>query len=92
MPSKPLQNSYPFPNRLRSARQNLNLRQLDVACKLGFCTTDRISRWEKGQGMPNVINLLKLAAIYQVPPQNLYPEIAEEISAVYASSHEGISQ
>lgn len=42
--------------------------------------------------MPNVINLLKLAAIYQVPPQNLYPEIAKEISAVYAPSHEGISQ
>ena len=66
-------------NQLKVIRQARGLRQLDVACKLGFTTTDRISHWEKGQAMPNVINLFRLCEIYRVYPQELYPMLFEKI-------------
>lgn len=66
-------------NHLRTQRNELNIRQQDVADKLGFCTTDRISHWEKGQAMPNIINLFRLAAIYNIPPHELYPELYKSI-------------
>lgn len=66
-------------NELRNVRHELNLRQLDVVCKLGFSTTDRLSRWEKGIAMPSLINLFRLAAIYEVAPHHLYPNLFNEI-------------
>jgi transcriptional regulator with XRE-family HTH domain len=47
--------------------------------RLGFRSTDRISKWEKGTRLPNMINLFKLAAIYNVSPIELYPEIAQTV-------------
>ncbi|MBK9507473.1 MAG: helix-turn-helix transcriptional regulator [Bacteroidetes bacterium] len=66
-------------NELRTVRHTLNLRQLDVVCKLGFSTTDRLSRWEKGTAMPSLINLFRLAAIYDVAPHHLYPKLFKEV-------------
>lgn len=65
----------PYPNRLREIRKQRNLRQLDVACSMGFTTTDRISKWEKGVGMPSLVSLFKIAVLYEVNPVELYPEI-----------------
>ena len=70
-----------IPNNLLSCRKAVNLRQLDVAAKLGFTTTDRISRWEKGQAHPNIFNLFKLAKIYNVPPEKLYEGLIENLSS-----------
>ncbi len=64
-----------IPNALREYRKLNNLRQIDVAQKLGFCTTDRISRWEKGMTFPHITNLFKLSVLYQVPPHELYQEL-----------------
>lgn len=50
----------------------LGLRQIDVAHLLGFKSEDRISRWEKGNAYPHIINLFKLANIYQVKAEELY--------------------
>ena len=74
-------------NNLRAYRKQAGLRQIDVACKLGFSTTDRISRWEKGQGYPHMINLFKLAVIYRASPEQLYEELFTKISSdLYPSS------
>ena len=47
------------------------------AVALGLDCADRISRWENGLNMPSVANLFKLAGIYKVTPQELYPELME---------------
>lgn len=65
----------PIQNTLREHRMKAGLRQLDVASKLGFKSTDRISRWEKGLTYPHVVNLFKMAKIYKVRPDELYGEI-----------------
>jgi len=61
-------------NDLRSRRKAAGLFQSDVARALGLDCADRISHWENGTAMPNVVNLFKLAAIYGVMPHELYSE------------------
>jgi transcriptional regulator with XRE-family HTH domain len=75
----------PYHNKLRSIRKAKGIRQLDVACKLGFSAPDRVSRWEKGQALPNIINLFKLALIYQVPPEDLYPDLVGDLAVSVAA-------
>ncbi len=72
-----MQNTQFISNRLRACRKETNLLQVDVAKSLGLDCADRISRWENGTAMPNVINLFKLAAIYNVMPHDLYPELLQ---------------
>jgi transcriptional regulator with XRE-family HTH domain len=66
-----------MPNNLRSHRKAAGLLQSDVARALGLDCADRISHWENGTAMPNIVNLFKLAAIYGVKPHELYPELFE---------------
>ncbi len=61
-------------NNLKEFRTEVGLRQLDVACRLGFISTERISKWEKGLAFPSMFNLFKLAVIYNKLPHELYPE------------------
>ena len=70
----------PIHNTLREHRTKAGLRQLDVACKLGFNNTDRISRWGKGVAFPSVRNLLKIADIFGVHAEELYPKPTEPVS------------
>ncbi len=64
-----------IPNNLRNHRNRAKLRQLDVAKSLGFKSTDRISRWEKGLTFPHIINLFKLSRLYGVAPQDLFASV-----------------
>lgn len=59
-------------NNLRECRKKVNLKQTDVAQALGFKSTDRISRWEKGTAYPHIQNLFKLARLYGVSIEKLY--------------------
>lgn len=69
----------PIPNRLHEQRQKAGLLQREVASQLGLDCADRISQWENGTAMPSVMNLFKLSALYNVPPQELYQEMFEGI-------------
>jgi len=68
-------------NRLRDLRKIAGVRQQDVADILGFCTTDRISHWEKGSAVPSLVNLFRICAIYKVLPHDLYPELFKTITS-----------
>lgn len=69
-----------IPNRLKEIRTRAGMSQFDVALKLGFKSTDRISRWETGLSYPHIINLFKMARIYGVRADELYPEIQNPYS------------
>jgi transcriptional regulator with XRE-family HTH domain len=70
---------YPIPNNLKSYRKQAELRQLDVADKLGFKSAERISKWEHGDAIPNIVNLFKLAGLYKTTVEELYGKFIEEI-------------
>lgn len=74
-----------YPNNLREFRVRAGLRQIDVAKRLGLDCADRLSRWENGLAVPNVVNLLKLAVIYDATPQQIF-------SQLYNSIQEGLNQ
>lgn len=61
-------------NNLRLYRKQKGLTQLQVAQELGFKSTDRISKWEKGTMYPHLVNFLKLLKIYGAQPHDLYSE------------------
>jgi len=68
-------NHMTIPNNLRAHREKAALLQSDVARHLGFAGTDRISRWENGLSVPSLVNLFKLAVLYDVPPHALYEKV-----------------
>ncbi len=63
----------PIHNTIREHRTRLGIRQLDVACHLGFNNTDRISKWEHGLAYPSVVNLIQMAKLFGVHAEELYP-------------------
>jgi transcriptional regulator with XRE-family HTH domain len=65
----------PIPNSLKEYRQRAGLKQVQVAQILNFSTTDRISKWESGNSMPDIINLFRLSTVYHCPPHKLYSEL-----------------
>ena len=67
------------PNNLRPLREQAGLRQLDVANALGLVSSDRISHWEIGWAVPNIVNLFKLSVLYKVPPQKLYEQLFQTV-------------
>ena len=75
-----METKQPIPNMLRHYRKLAGLRQVDVAAKLGFVSSDRISHWENGQSFPSVTNLFRLSAIYKVTAEELYGDYCKTIS------------
>ena len=67
-----------IPNNLKEYRLKAGLRQIDVAHLLGFKTEDRICHWEKGKNVPSIMNLFKLAKIYEISAEELYKHLLIE--------------
>lgn len=57
----------------------MGLTQLQVAKKLGLKSTNRLSRWEKGESLPNVINLFRLVVLYKTLADQLYYDLLQEL-------------
>ncbi|GAA4461841.1 hypothetical protein GCM10023093_07310 [Nemorincola caseinilytica] len=64
-----------IPNTLREHRQKKYLAQIDIAARLGFRSSDRISRWEAGKTYPSLPNALRLANLLGAPIEELYPDV-----------------
>lgn len=59
-------------NKLKELRKERGYTQKQVAEMLGLKCEDRISHWEKGQGMPSAKNLMRLAKIYKANTSEIY--------------------
>lgn len=64
-----------FPNKLRSFRRISGLSQKKVARRLGFSDTSTLSRWENGLATPSLVQVFRLARMYQTTPQALYEDL-----------------
>lgn len=67
-------------NNLKKLRNEKGVLQKHIAGTFGMCVTDRISHWEKGTAIPNIVNLFRLAATYNVLPHELYPDLFNTIT------------
>ncbi|MGC4441821.1 helix-turn-helix transcriptional regulator, partial [Streptococcus suis] len=55
-----------LPNKLKAKRQELRLRQQDIAEQLGI-SKQAYSKWEKGLSQPTKTNFIKLEELLHVP-------------------------
>lgn len=58
-------------NKLKELRLVRGLTQKQVAELLQLKCEDRLSHWERGQAMPSVVNLMKVAKVLKVPVHDL---------------------
>lgn len=68
-----------IPNTLRKYRRSMGLKQQDVAKLLGIKSSSRISRWEKGEGTPNLVNAMKLAILYRSMVDSLFIDLLHSL-------------
>ena len=59
---------------LKQARENENLSQRKLAQETGI-NQQSISRWESGQRLPNILDLIKLANYYKISIDELIGRI-----------------
>lgn len=62
--------------RFRKHRQRLNVSQRQVSIDLGV-SENHIRNIESGRGNPDVKLLFKLSRYFDVPPEELFPDLAE---------------
>jgi transcriptional regulator with XRE-family HTH domain len=70
-----LKQKYNHPNHLILYRQRMAFTQTQVAQLLGHRDSKRISNLELGRRLPSLQTSLRLAIIYRVPVDFLYPEM-----------------
>ncbi len=68
-----------IPNLLRKYRKVRGYRQKDVAKILNLRSPSRVSRWEKGVCLPSFSNALRLAVVYRVMVDIIYPDLLANI-------------
>jgi len=66
-------------NNLWIARRRLRLSQKYVARLLGHASTTMLSKYECGQWPPPLVIAIKLAVIYQMTVEELFPKLYREL-------------
>lgn len=79
-----------IPNLLRRYRKARGLNQHQAAGILGIGSADIISRWEKGKCLPNLLNALKLAALYRTMADPLFPNLTTILRRELLKREEGL--
>ena len=68
-----------IPNLLRKYRKANGYKQKDVAKILGIKSSSKISRWEKGECMPNLVNALRLSILFRVMVDSLFIDLLRQL-------------
>jgi transcriptional regulator with XRE-family HTH domain len=72
-----------YPNNIKSIREKRGLSQFKLALRLKMNIADRISRWESGKSMPSIKNIIRLAEVLEVSPEEIYPELFADLRKKY---------
>ena len=79
-----------IPNALRRCRESKGLSQSEVAKLLGFKDKTWISHWERGDAMPNLVSILRLAVLYEATVEGLFRDLFNAIHQEHLSRVVGI--
>jgi len=77
-----------IPNRLQEHRTIHGYRLKDVAHLLGHKNTNQVGKWENGEGMPGLVNLIRLSIIYSTLPTDLYFDVLKEQQEYIATNRQ----
>lgn len=70
-----------FPNKLKMFRRCQGFSQKKVARILGLADTSTLSRWEHGVSFPSIMQVFRLARIYQTLPHELFNVLWNQIDS-----------
>ena len=68
-----------IPNLLRKYRKANGYKQKDIAKILGIKSSSKISRWEKGDCIPNLVNVFKISILYRVMVDSLFIDLLRQL-------------
>jgi len=68
-----------IPNLLRKYRKANGYKQKDVARILGIKSSSKISRWEKGECIPTLVNALKISILLRVMVDSLFVDLLRQL-------------
>lgn len=68
-----LENKYP--NKLKELRILKGMKLREVIALIGLQSESRLTRWERGQSIPSLKNLMKLCKVYEVALDEIYPNM-----------------
>jgi transcriptional regulator with XRE-family HTH domain len=77
-------------NYLRMCRKARGFTQKEVAWIMGFENSSMISRWEKGVTIPETLNAIKIAALYNTTVDSVYEDVRNAASDELDSRVEAI--
>lgn len=64
--------------RIKSLRKSKGLRVEDISDYMGFTGPQAIYKWQRGDCLPEVENLLALSRLFETPIENILRERQEE--------------
>ncbi|MDO8556849.1 MAG: helix-turn-helix transcriptional regulator [Candidatus Jorgensenbacteria bacterium] len=70
-----------IPNALKLCRLQNGLSQKEVTAKLGLKDTALLSRWENGTSLPNIVSVIRLSLLYEVPVEALFTDLIASLRA-----------
>ncbi len=73
-----MSHAYPIHNRLRLYRKSFGLTQRQVALAINLSTPTQVSRWERGERLPNLVQALRLSALYKRLVNDLFFDLFQE--------------
>lgn len=73
-----MSHAYPIQNRLRTYRKSIRVTQMQVARMLKLSTPTQVSRWERGERLPNLLQALQLSAVYGRYVNDLFFDLFDE--------------
>ena len=80
--------AYHIKNRLRIHRKSMGFTQRQIAHILGQKTPTQISRWERGERLPNLTQALLLSALYKRLVNDLFFDLFDEQRELLATKGE----
>ena len=69
---------YEIKNRLRMCRKSCGFTQEEVAKIMNIGSAEKISRWERGERLPNLIEILRFSALYKRLVNDLFFDLYQE--------------
>ncbi|RIK82248.1 hypothetical protein DCC62_00455 [candidate division KSB1 bacterium] len=70
--------AYPIQNRLRKYRKHAGITQQEVARRVGVSSPSQVSRWERGERLPNLTQALRLSALYNRMVNDLFFDLFDD--------------
>ena len=73
-------------NSLKIFRQKYGYTQEQIAEKLGV-SRQAVAKWERGDSLPDIVNVIALADLYEVSVDSLVRQIAQRFPATEGKKH-----